>query len=128
MHRKIVVADDDPLNLDLITDVLKSLRGQGVEVLAVDDGLQAFNLIHEVRPQVVVLDAEMPGMEGCEVCRQIKQDPDLANTYVVMVTANVQESQRRIALDAGVDEYIVKPFDVFVLRERVMDVLGINSV
>ncbi|HOA24670.1 MAG TPA: response regulator [Aggregatilineales bacterium] len=128
MHRKIVVADDDPLNLDLMTDVLKSLRGQGVEVLAVDDGLQAFNLIHEVRPQVVVLDAEMPGMEGCEVCRQIKQNPDLAGTYVVMVTANVQESQRRIALDAGVDEYIVKPFDVFVLRERVMDVLGINSV
>jgi len=62
------------------------------------------------------------------VCRQIKQNPDLAGTYVVMVTANVQESQRRIALDAGVDEYIVKPFDVFVLRERVMDVLGINSV
>jgi len=127
MHRKIVVADDDPLNLDLITDVLKSLRGQGVEVLAVDDGLQAFNLIHEVRPQVVVLDAEMPGMEGCEVCRQIKQDPDLANTYVVMVTANVQESQRRVALDAGVDEYIIKPFDVFALRARVMDVLGISG-
>lgn len=126
MKRRIVVADDDPLNLDLMADVLRSLRGQGIEVLAVDDGLQAFNLIHEIRPEVVVLDADMPGMGGCEVCKQVKLDPELATTYIIMVTANLEESHRRVALDAGVDEYILKPFDVFQLREHVMDVLGIH--
>ena len=113
------------LNLDLMTDVLKSLRGQGVEVLAVDDGLQAFNLIHGCGPRSC-------STPRCRAWRAAgvppnQAEPDLAEMPVVMVTANVQESQRRIALDAGVDEYIIKPFDICV-AQRVMDVLGINSV
>ena len=125
MDRHILIADDDPFTLDLMADVLRSLRAHGINVLTADDGLQAFNLIHEMRPEVVLLDAEMPGMMGYDVCRQLKVDPALAETYVIMVTANLQESQRREAEDAGVDEYILKPFDVMQLRARVMEALGI---
>ncbi|HLV44433.1 MAG TPA: response regulator [Aggregatilineales bacterium] len=127
MDRHILIADDDPLTLDLMADVLRSLRGHGVKVLTADDGLQAFNLIHEMQPEVVLLDAEMPGMMGCDICRQLKVDPALADTYVIMVTANLQESQRREAENAGVDEYILKPFDIMQLRSRVMQALGITA-
>lgn len=126
MGRKILIADDDPYNLDLLADVLRSLRAHGVEVLAVDDGLQALNLIYEVRPEVVLLDAEMPGMSGCEICRHIRADPAYAGLYIIMVTANLQAEQRREAEAAGVDAYILKPFDVMALRQQVMDVLGIH--
>lgn len=127
MGRKILVADDDPLNLDLMADVLRSLRGHGVDVLTADDGLQAFNLVHEMQPELVLLDAEMPGMSGCEVCRQLRANPRTADITIFMVTANLRETQRREAYDAGVNDYILKPFDVHELRSRVMAVLGIEA-
>lgn len=103
----IIVADDDPL---LRTILEHKLVSSGYRVRMAGDGEESLRLIGETRPQLVVLDVMMPGADGFEVLRRMKQDPAVANTPVVMLTVRKLESEIVSALQLGASDYLVKPF------------------
>jgi DNA-binding response OmpR family regulator len=118
---RIVVADDSDAILSLI---VASLQREGYEPATATNGADALARIRELRPELVILDAVMPKGDGYEVCRELRDDPDLERPYVIMLTAGARESDRERAEAAGVDEFITKPFSPSQLRERVRAILG----
>lgn len=102
---RILVVDDEPA---LRQSLARSLRFEGYEVGTAADGLDALAQLPEVRPDALVLDVMMPGLDGIEVCRRIREAGDL--TPVLMLTARDAVRDRVRGLDAGADDYLVKPF------------------
>lgn len=114
--RDCVVLVDDEANIrETIAFILDA---EGVEVATAVDGIEGLAAVRRLRPKVVLLDVMMPRMDGYEVCRAIRQDPNLIGTYVIILTAKGQRSDERQALEIGADLYLSKPFDdEVVLRE-----------
>lgn len=105
----ILVVDDNQDNANIIQQYLQAVAGHRVTVAY--DGSEALRLCEQDRPDIVLLDVMMPGMNGWEVCRAIKDDPKLgANVRVVMVTALDDFVARRNAFQSGADDFLEKPF------------------
>lgn len=121
MGEQILVADDEPFILRSLTFVL---RRDGHDVLEARNGGEALDAIRARRPRIVFLDVMMPALSGYEVVEEIRRDPDLANTYVIMLTAKGQEADRQRGLAAGADEYLTKPFSPSRISERVRLILS----
>jgi two-component system phosphate regulon response regulator PhoB len=100
----------------------------GFEIIEVEDGYAAIDAIRRKRPALIFLDWTMPGMTGLEVCRAVRADPAARDTKIVMLTAHTDEQDRADAMEAGVDDYITKPFSPRQLLEKVNDVLGPEAV
>lgn len=114
---RILVVDDEPEARMLVERIL---AGAGHEVSSVADGLAAVAAVKRQKPDLLVLDLNLPKIDGFEVCRQIKADPEVAATPVVMITAaygTVQDAKRGLQL--GAVEYVVKPFAAQVLIHNV---------
>lgn len=107
----ILVADDAPG----VRKLLRLILGPGYEVIEAEDGDQALRLMTEHRPDVAILDVSMPKRTGIEVCRLLRQDPDLATTGVIVITANGTPQDQTAALDAGADYFLTKPFSPGVI-------------
>ena len=120
MPPPVVVADDSQTILELI--VLTLERG-GIETVTAEDGRVALERIREHSPRVVILDAMMPNADGYEVCRTLRADSALEQPHVIMLTANAREVDRERAEQAGVSEFMTKPFSPKALRERVQELL-----
>ena len=104
---KVLVVDDEPS----IVVSLEYLLGQaGYEVHTATDGQQALDAVNAWRPQLVLLDVMMPVMNGFEVCRRIRDDPALAGTRILMLTAKGRDVEVGQGLSLGADAYITKPF------------------
>ncbi|GAA2614304.1 response regulator transcription factor [Streptomyces axinellae] len=88
----------------------RALTLEGYEVTAVPDGVQALAVVHKGRPDALVLDVMMPGIDGLQVCRVLREGGD--RTPILMLTAKVETSDRIAGLDAGADDYVPKPFEV----------------
>jgi DNA-binding response OmpR family regulator len=114
--KTVMVVDDDPNALDIVRTFLES---RGYTVATAHDGNQALSLLEEVRPALVLLDVMMPGMDGWEVARVIKNHPTYGDTRVVMLTARSDFADKHEGLRAGADDYIVKPIRLAELGERV---------
>jgi two-component system response regulator VicR len=116
-HPPILVVDDNPDNAHIIRDYLEA-RGYPITVAYNgDDALKAFE---EVKPALVLLDVMMPGRDGWQVCREIKQHPTLGrNVRVVMVTALDDWVNKRQALQTGADDFVEKPFELSKLVSAV---------
>lgn len=112
----ILVVDDNTDNVEILRAFLKS-RGFNVE--SAQDGRTALARMEELKPDLVLLDVMMPGMDGWEVCRVIKQHPSLGDTRVVMVTAKGGFEDKFEGLRSGADDYVVKPVDFPDLLEKV---------
>jgi len=112
---RILIADDDPLLARLVEH---RFAARGYEVTVAEDGERALELIAEKKPDLVILDAMMPVMDGFEVLRRLKGDPQTRSMPVVMLTARDQEADIVAALSAGATDYVVKPFlpEELVLR------------
>jgi len=82
-----------------------------VDVLIAGDGLDAGRLVADHRPDVVLLDLRMPGMDGATVCRRIRNDPDTAQTRVIFLTGHIDPDSLALIRDSGADGYIPKPFE-----------------
>jgi len=119
--RIVLIADDEPHILRSLGFVLARA---GYEILEARTGREALEIVEQRRPALVFLDIMMPELDGYEVCRQIKSSPELASTYVIMLTAKGLEDDRRDGLEAGADEYMTKPFSPSRAIERVEAVLG----
>jgi two-component system alkaline phosphatase synthesis response regulator PhoP len=112
----ILVVDDEPPILDLIASYL---RADGFTVHTAQDGPAALAQARAVRPDLIVLDVMLPGMDGMEVCRRIQQEFDV---YILMLTARAEEIDKIVGLSVGADDYLTKPFSP---RELVMRVKAI---
>ena len=116
----ILVADDEPPILELIRFTLEDYR---VRVVEARDGLEALRLAQAVRPELCFLDVQMPDLDGLAVCRLLRQDPALAGSRIVMLTAASQEADRVRGLAAGADGYLTKPFSPLALFSLVRSLL-----
>jgi len=115
--RRILVVDDDPM---VATTVQRVLRPEGYEVEVALGGAQALEQARAQRPDLVVLDLMMPGIDGLEVCRQLRASGDLP---ILMLTARSGTADRVKGLDTGADDYLVKPFAYAELLARVRALL-----
>ncbi len=113
---KILAADDNPIELSVVKNLLERW---GYEVLTASDGLRALSLLRAPEPpRLAILDWMMPGINGIEVCRQLRSNPSCRAPYLILLTGRSQAKDLTAALDAGADDYIAKPFQVEELRAR----------
>lgn len=119
--KKVLICDDEPHILESVAYVA---RRQGYTVLTAENGDEAVRLARAERPGLVLLDLNMPIKSGYQACEEIKSDPELRGTYVIMLTAKGQESDRARGEAAGADEYITKPFSPRKLSQRMVEILG----
>jgi DNA-binding response OmpR family regulator len=120
----ILVVDDTPVNLKL-TRIL--LVNEGYKVLTAGTAEEALELLRSFHPQLVLTDVQLPGMDGLELARRIKQDPATQDVIVVALTAFAMTGDERKALDAGCDGYITKPIDTRTLGSRLRGYLDKKS-
>lgn len=117
----ILVADDEP---HLLLLVVVTLRKDGYRIIEAHDGGEALDLARSERPDMIVLDAMMPHLSGFDVCAMLRDDAGIdPQPFVLMLTAAGQDGDRARAAEAGVDEFMTKPFSPSKLRTRVREVL-----
>ena len=116
----ILVIDDEPYILRSLSYLLTR---EGYPVETASNGEEGLARVRTLRPPLVFLDIMMPRMDGYEVCEQIKQDPALAGTYVIMLSAKGQQIDRERGLLGGADEYMTKPFSPREIAKRVRELL-----
>jgi DNA-binding response OmpR family regulator len=110
---KIIVVEDEPVLLETLS---YNLGRQGYEVLTASDGLVALKLAREHQPDLVVLDVMLPGLDGFEVCRILRQETSIP---IIMLTARADEVDKVVGLEMGADDYLTKPFSMRELMARV---------
>lgn len=113
MKPRVLVVDDDAALAEMLTIVL---RGEGFEPFHVADGTQALSAVREIRPDLVLLDLMLPGMNGIDVCRVLRQD---SGVPIVMLTAKSDTVDVVLGLESGADDYMVKPFKPKELVARI---------
>ena len=117
MGKRVLVVDDDRVIQQLLE---VNLELEGYEVVATAaDGKEALEKIAELKPDLVILDIMMPKMDGLEVCRRLRADPDLAKIPVILLSARAQDMDIREGLEIGASAYLTKPFDPVELLEVV---------
>ncbi|PLZ96202.1 two-component system response regulator [Fischerella thermalis CCMEE 5268] len=124
MTQKILIVDDEPNILILLEQALEALEDEGVELLTARNGEEALEIIQTEKPNLVFLDVMMPKMSGLEVCHAVKHELQIADIYIVMLTAKGQEFDKQKGIDVGADLYLTKPFRPKEVLEKSMQVLG----
>jgi DNA-binding response OmpR family regulator len=120
----VIVADDEPAMNELVTRHLKAMNKIKVEVVQAYDGAQAWGLVRKHHPDLVVLDVMMPEMSGWEVCRKIREDGDLEDTGVIMLTGIGETLNALTSPLYGADAYLDKPFQASELHQKVAQILA----
>jgi len=118
---KVLIADDEEAMRTLVRITLGT--GQ-FELIEATDGASALALAREHHPDLFLLDWAMPVMSGLEVCQKLRADATTRDLRIIMLTARAQAFDRNAALEAGVDDYITKPFSPLELLDKVRDALG----
>jgi len=117
MPKKIFIVDDEPQ----IVKVLKAyLEKAGYQVVTADDGKNALGIFQREKPDFLILDLNLPGLDGLEVCKSIRRD---SNIPILMLTARVEEADKLIGLELGADDYVIKPFSPREVVARVRTIL-----
>ncbi len=117
----IVVADD---SMTILAMTSSRLERAGYDVVTATRGDDALRLVQENRPRLVLLDVEMPGLDGVEVTRQIRADEALAGTFIVLLTSLSEESDIETGIAAGANAYLTKPFSPQELQTQVETLIG----
>ena len=120
MSTKILVVDDNILNIRLLKDILED---ENYTVFQVNNGIQVLDMVHDIKPDVILLDIMMPGMDGFEVCKGLKNDFEVKDIPIIMVTAKTESSDLKKALEIGAFDYIKKPIDEVEVIARVQSAL-----
>jgi len=118
---KILVAEDERDIRELIEF---ALNYNGHDVLTAVDGVSAWDLVRAEQPDLILLDVRMPRMDGYEVCRRIKRSEKLRHIPVAFLSAKGQEAEVQAGMDAGAEEYILKPFSMEQLIQAIARLLG----
>jgi putative two-component system response regulator len=121
---RVLVADDDDSSCELLEEILKR---EDFDVITASDGQQAFERFLQYQPDVVLVDLQMPRLDGLEVCRRIKADPDTRLVPVVLVTALSHVEDRIRGIRAGADDFLTKPIERHELIARVRSLVGLKA-
>ena len=113
---KVLVVDDEP---DIVEILKYNLQKEGYEVETAEDGIKAVKKASKFHPDVILLDIMMPNQDGVETCLQIRQIPELKNTFIIFLTARMEEYSEVAAFDVGADDYITKPIKPRALMSRI---------
>jgi DNA-binding response OmpR family regulator len=119
--KRILIADDNENIREALTYLLED---EGYKLWMAKDGAEALREVRNVHPDILFLDIMMPEMNGYDVCRIIKNDPELSKTYVIMLTAKGQVAEQERGKEAGADEYIVKPFSPMEILTKIKKLLA----
>ncbi|MBP1888587.1 two-component system alkaline phosphatase synthesis response regulator PhoP [Clostridium moniliforme] len=122
---KILIVDDEEHILELIKF---NVKNAGYEVVTANNGIDALKIAKEEKPALVLLDLMIPGMDGFDVCKEIKKDKETSNTAIIMLTAKGEELDKILGLELGADDYITKPFSIRELLARIKAVLRRSSI
>src|SRR5690606_22830734 len=112
MGKRILIVDDNPTNLKLVTYLVKA---NGYDVDTAGDADAALRAIAAAHPDLILMDLQLPGMDGLELTRRVKGDPETSDIKIIAVTAYAMKGDQERALDAGCDGYVTKPIDTRAL-------------
>ncbi|HYM82457.1 MAG TPA: hybrid sensor histidine kinase/response regulator [Candidatus Limnocylindria bacterium] len=121
---RVLGVDDNPQNLG----ILRKALGSEFELTTVDSGVEALTVARRLRPDVVLLDIMMPGIDGYETCRRMRSSPELRGTKILLISAKALASERLQGYDVGADDYMIKPFDPYELLAKVRVYTRLRSV
>lgn len=121
MGKKILVVDDEYFITRSISFLFKK---EGYDVTVAGDGEAALAELQREVPDLIFMDIDMPKKNGLEAVREIRANPDWKGIHIIMLTAKGQDSDQKSGLEAGANEYILKPFDPRAILNRVRDLLG----
>ncbi|MGB9710038.1 MAG: response regulator [Thermodesulfovibrio sp.] len=117
---KILVVDDDKTTRKMITLILKS---KGYEVVTAENGLEALQKLGLEKINLILTDMNMPYMDGIELTKQVKANPDFSHIPVVMITTEADEDEKKRAFEVGVDDYLVKPTNAEQITESMKKII-----
>jgi len=123
--KKILIVDDE---IDILEILSYNFKKENYEVFTIDNGVDAIKLAKKEIPDLIILDVMMPQMDGIEACRLLKEEPSLANTIIIFLTARGEEYSEIAGFDVGADDYITKPIRPRALLTRVKSLLKRNSI
>ena len=121
---KVLIVDDEEHIVELLQF---NLVNAGYKVITANNGLDALKKVIENKPDLLLLDLMLPGMDGLDVCKEIKRDKETSKTSIIMLTAKSEELDKILGLELGADDYITKPFSIRELLARVKAVLRRSS-
>jgi PleD family two-component response regulator len=119
MKPKVLIVDDDPINIELLEGYLS----KDYDILKAYDGNEALIIVEATPPDIILLDLIMPGINGYQVCKKLKDDPKNNHIPIVIVTSLHETEDRNKAIEVGADDFITKPFDIIELTVRVKSLL-----
>lgn len=117
---KVLIVDDEEHIVELLQF---NLVNAGYKVITANNGLDALKKVKEHKPDLLLLDLMLPGMDGLDVCKEIKRNKETSKTSIIMLTAKSEELDKILGLELGADDYITKPFSIRELLARVKAVL-----
>ncbi len=125
MTARVLIVDDVPANVRLLQ---AKLEADYYEVLSAPDGQTAIQLAIDSQPDIILLDVMMPGIDGYEVCRQLKSDPDTSHIPIILITALDGREDRLSGLESGADDFLTKPFDDVILMARLRALVRLKQM
>ncbi len=123
MNHRILIVDDNPTNVAIVEELL----GDSYVLAVAQDGEQALEMVPQFNPDLVLLDIMMPGIDGYEVCRRLRRDPNYRFVKIVLVSAKAMTDERLRGYEVGADDYVTKPFVAEELQAKVRVFLRLQS-
>ena len=123
-QRNVLIVDDNPMNMKLVRVLL---TGEGYEVRTASDALEALDILKEWRPLLILMDIQLPGIDGLELTRRLKADPGTDQIIIIGLTAYAMKGDEERILAAGCDAYIAKPIDTRTLPGVIATLIEKNS-
>jgi DNA-binding response OmpR family regulator len=120
MAKRILIVDDEPLVIKLLAT---RLEASNYEVISAEDGREGLEKARSEKPDLVIVDLMLPGMNGYEICSQLKSDNVFSGIPVIVITGSTDKKDRKLAEEASADAYIIKPFDREVLLSKIEELL-----
>ena len=118
----VLIVDDAETNIDILLEIL----GEDYDVAVAMDGESALELVEDEPPDLILLDIMMPGMDGFEVCDRLKNNPKTADIPIIFLSALTETGEKQKGLDLGAVDFITKPLDAAVIRDKVKQHLNPN--
>ncbi len=123
---KILIIDDEPTMRELLMETFEKLEDKGVEILVAEDGEEGVEIVKTEKPDFIILDVTMPGINGFEVCDIVKNKLGMKDVYVLMLTASVMGLNKQNYKDVGADIFMTKPFDPDEITKEAAKLLKIE--